>query len=81
MMMVSRWGVTSAITDLDQSAEIAPFSMEWSPIASAPFDRDLELAIKDHAERRQVARLLAEEEAKLAALSDPPGNNKEKDKS
>lgn len=33
------------------------------------------------AARQQVTRLLAEEEAKLAALSDPPGDNKEKDKS
>ncbi len=39
------------------------------------------LSEKDGATRRQIARLLAEEQAKLAALSDPPGNNKEKNKS
>jgi len=51
MRIVGRRGVTSAITDLDQSAEIAPsdnLGMEWSPIASAPFDRDLELAVIDY---------------------------------
>ena len=34
---------------------------------------------KDEATRQQIVGLLAEEEAKLAALSDPPGNNTEKD--
>ncbi len=39
------------------------------------------LSEEDGATRRQLAHLLAEEQAKLAALSDPPANNKEKDKS
>ncbi len=39
------------------------------------------LSEEDGAPRRQIAHLLAEEQAKLAALSDPPANNKEKDKS
>ena len=43
--------------------------------------REKLLGEKDDARRRQIASLLAEEEAKLAALSDPPGNNKETDKS
>jgi hypothetical protein len=37
--------------DLDQSAESGGqkyFGMEWKPIASAPFDRDLELAVIDY---------------------------------
>ncbi len=39
------------------------------------------LSEEDGAARRQIAHLLAEEQAKLAALSDPLENNKEKDKS
>ncbi len=39
------------------------------------------LTEKDDGKRRQITHLLAEEEAKLAVLSDPPGNPKEKDKS
>jgi hypothetical protein len=39
------------------------------------------LAAKDDATRQQIAGLLAEEEAKLAALTDPLGNTKETDKS
>ncbi len=35
---------------------------------------------KDDALRQTITRLLAEEEAKLAALGDPPGNNRERDK-
>ena len=38
------------------------------------------LSEKDDAKRRQIARLLAEEEAKLKALSNRPGDKKEKDK-
>jgi len=36
--------------DLNQSAEIGEpdhSTMEWKPIAGAPFDRDLELAVID----------------------------------
>jgi len=43
--------VASAISDLDQSAGIFPqhnFNMDWQPIATAPFDRDLELAVIDY---------------------------------
>ncbi len=39
---------THLITDLDQSARCAGadnLTMEWQPIATAPFDRDLELAV------------------------------------
>ncbi len=43
--------------------------------------REKLLSEKDGATRRQIACLLAEEEAKFAAPTDPPGNNKEKDKS
>lgn len=41
----------SANTDLDQGAEIARsdnIKMEWKPIATAPFDCDLELAVIDY---------------------------------
>jgi hypothetical protein len=38
-------------------------------------------AEQDATKRQTLVRLLAEEEAKLAALNDPPGDNKEKDKS
>jgi hypothetical protein len=41
--------------------------------------REKLLSEKDEATRRQIARLLGEEEAKLAALSDPPGKNRKKD--
>jgi hypothetical protein len=40
----------SRVSDLNQSVGIAPsdnFDMEWKPIATAPFDRDLELAVID----------------------------------
>jgi hypothetical protein len=43
--------------------------------------REKLLSETDDARRRTITRLLADEEAKLAALSDPPSNNKEKDKS
>jgi len=33
---------------------------------------------KDEAQRQTIARLLAEEEAKLVALGDPPGKKKNK---
>ena len=49
MTMSNRRTITN--TDLDQSAEIASsdnFIMEWNPIATAPFDRDLELAVIDY---------------------------------
>lgn len=39
------------IADLDQNAGMMPsnnVNMEWNPIASAPFDRDLELAVIDY---------------------------------
>ena len=39
--------------------------------------REKLLSANDGATRQRIARLLAEEEAKLAALSDPPGINKE----
>jgi hypothetical protein len=42
--------------------------------------REKLLSENDGPTRQRIARLLAEEEAKLAALSDPPGNNEEKDK-
>lgn len=58
---------------MDQRAYIAQLNIEH-------FRRQL-LTEKDAATRQQLARLLAEEEAKLAALADPPGNNKEKGKS
>ncbi len=38
----------SCLSDLDQSAGNSAqdnFSMEWQPISTAPFDRDLELAV------------------------------------
>ncbi len=38
-------------SDLDQSVGIVPSdtpSMEWKPITTAPFDRDLELAVIDY---------------------------------
>ena len=40
--------VISAISDLDQSAGLVPSNysgMEWKPISTAPFGRDLELAV------------------------------------
>ncbi len=58
---------------MDQRAYIAKLNIEH-------FRRRL-LTEEDETTGRQVTRLLAEEEAKLAALSDPPGDNKEKDKS
>ena len=36
------------ISDLDQSAGLAPsnnLNMDWQPISTAPFDRDLEVAV------------------------------------
>jgi hypothetical protein len=57
---------------MDQRVFIAQLNIEHY--------REKLLSEKDGATRRQIARLLAEEEAKLVALSDPPGNNKEKDK-
>ena len=39
---------THLITDLDQSTGLSGvhnLTMEWQPIATAPFDRDLELAV------------------------------------
>jgi len=47
---VSHLIVASGISDLDQSAKLAPsdnLGMEWRPIATAPFDGDLELAVID----------------------------------
>jgi hypothetical protein len=49
--MISRLAVASGIADLDQSAATSAadnFHMEWKPIATAPFDRDLELAVIDY---------------------------------
>ncbi len=57
---------------MDQRAYIAKLNVEH-------YRRKL-LTEQDDATRRQIAGLLAEEEAKLAALSDPPGDNKETDK-
>ena len=58
---------------MDQRAYIAKLNIEH-------YRRKL-LTERDEAIRRQIVRLLAEEEAKFAALSDPPKKNKEKDKS
>ena len=58
---------------MDQRVLIAQLNIEHY--------RERLLSEQDDATRRQIGRLLAEEEAKLAALSDPPGNDKEKDKS
>jgi hypothetical protein len=41
--------------------------------------RELLKSVTDASKRRTIAQLLAEEEAKLAALSDPPGGEKKKD--
>lgn len=35
-------------------------------------------AVKNESNRQTIMRLLAEEEAKLAAVNDPPGEKKEK---
>ena len=40
-----------SVSDTNQSARITPLdtaTMEWKPIANAPFDRDLELAVIDY---------------------------------
>ena len=48
------WAMVAAVmcaTDLDQSAGFAGadiLNMEWQRITSAPFDRDLELAVIDY---------------------------------
>src|SRR3974377_784370 len=48
------WAMVAAVmcaTDLDQSAGFAGadiLNMEWQRITSAPFDRDLELAVLDY---------------------------------
>jgi hypothetical protein len=55
---------------MDQRVFIAQLNIEYF--------RGLLLGELDEATRRQVVRLLAEEEAKLAMLSDPPGDDKEK---
>ncbi len=55
--------------------------MEWPPMDQRVFIAQLNiehyrqklLSEKDGATRRQIARLLAEEQGKLAALNDPPG--------
>lgn len=42
---------TEAVTDPNQSASISPLhttNMGWKPIANAPFDRDVELAVIDY---------------------------------
>lgn len=39
------------------------------------------LTEQDDATRQRITRLLAQEEAKLAALTDPPGKNEKKGKS
>jgi hypothetical protein len=41
----------SSNSDLNQSAKIYRarlFSMDWKPVAAAPFDRDLQLAVIDY---------------------------------
>lgn len=53
------------ISDLDQSAGLAPsnnLNMDWQPISTAPFDRDLEVAVINyhgtHALAFSVRRIL-----------------------
>jgi hypothetical protein len=53
------------ISDLDQGAGLAPsnyFNMDWQPISTAPFDRDLEVAVINyhgtHALAFPVGRIL-----------------------
>ncbi len=58
---------------MDQRTYVAQLNIEH-------FRRKL-LTEKDGALRQTITRLLAEEEAKLAALGDPPGTNRERDKS
>ena len=58
---------------MDQRVLIARLNVEH-------FRRKL-LTEQDEATRRTITRLLAEEEAKLAALTNPPGKNKGNDKS
>jgi hypothetical protein len=53
---------------MDQRAVIAQLNIEH-------FRRTL-AAEQDVAKRQMITRLLAEEEAKLAALNDPPGEKK-----
>jgi len=57
--------VQQGISDLDQSAGLAPsnnLSMDWQPISTAPFDRDLEVAVINyhgtHALAFRVRRIL-----------------------
>jgi len=58
---------------MDQRAYIARLNIEHY--------RKRLFAEQDEATRRQIVRLLTEEEAKLAALDDPPGKNIEDDQS
>ncbi len=58
---------------MDQRTYIAQLNIEH-------YRRKL-LTEQDDATRQQIARLLAEEEAKLAALNDPPGKDAGQDKS
>ncbi|MDE2284123.1 MAG: hypothetical protein KGK33_05865 [Hyphomicrobiales bacterium] len=57
---------------MDQRAYVAKLNIKHF--------RERLLSEQDDLKKRQIAHLLAEEEAKLAALSDPPGNPKGKDK-
>jgi len=57
---------------MDQRAYIAQLNIEH-------YRRKL-LTEQVDATRQQIVRLLAEEEAKLAALTDPPGKDEEQDR-
>jgi len=57
---------------MDQRAQIARLNIEY-------YRRKL-LTEQDEVIRQRIVRLLAEEEAKLASLSDPPSKNKENGK-
>jgi hypothetical protein len=51
MSYFSSGSESAAIFDIDQSSlrlSAAKLGMEWKPITSAPFDRDLEVAVIDY---------------------------------